>query len=141
MVSQMEMATCGDSEDGWGWGWGWDAMPRDCRVDPRAQQARNSLPQSRSIHHTFRKHQPRRYSMRVDHDDAYSQHGYMMLTFTSHPHLGVLHLGHAFTLAKVEFACRYQRLRGKTTLFPFGFHCTGRDEMGWDGMKGDEMGW
>ncbi len=38
---------------------------------------------------------------------------------------GVLHLGHAFTLAKVEFACRYHRLRGKSTLFPFGFHCTG----------------
>ncbi len=38
---------------------------------------------------------------------------------------GVLHLGHAFTLAKAEFAVRYQRLRGKRALFPFGFHCTG----------------
>lgn len=38
---------------------------------------------------------------------------------------GVLHLGHAFTLSKAEFAVRYQRLRGKHVLFPFGFHCTG----------------
>ncbi len=38
---------------------------------------------------------------------------------------GVLHLGHAFTLSKAEFSSRYQRLKGKKVLFPFGFHCTG----------------
>uniref|UniRef100_A0A182JFF4 leucine--tRNA ligase n=1 Tax=Anopheles atroparvus TaxID=41427 RepID=A0A182JFF4_ANOAO len=38
---------------------------------------------------------------------------------------GRLHLGHAFSLSKAEFAVRYQRLKGKTVLFPFGFHCTG----------------
>jgi leucyl-tRNA synthetase len=38
---------------------------------------------------------------------------------------GVLHLGHAFSLSKAEFAARYQRLKGKKVLFPFGFHCTG----------------
>jgi len=38
---------------------------------------------------------------------------------------GRLHLGHAFTVAKAEFAVRYQRLLGKKALFPFGFHCTG----------------
>jgi len=38
---------------------------------------------------------------------------------------GVLHLGHAFTLSKVEFAVRFQRMLGKKVLFPFGFHCTG----------------
>jgi leucyl-tRNA synthetase len=38
---------------------------------------------------------------------------------------GVLHLGHAFSLSKLEFTARYQRLLGKHVLFPFGFHCTG----------------
>ena len=38
---------------------------------------------------------------------------------------GRLHLGHTFTLSKCEFAVRYQRLKGKHVLFPFGFHCTG----------------
>lgn len=35
---------------------------------------------------------------------------------------GVLHLGHGFTLAKVDFECAYQRLKGKNVLFPFGYH-------------------
>ncbi|CAG9765535.1 unnamed protein product [Ceutorhynchus assimilis] len=38
---------------------------------------------------------------------------------------GRLHLGHTFSLSKCEFAVRYQRLKGKQALFPFGFHCTG----------------
>lgn len=38
---------------------------------------------------------------------------------------GLLHLGHAFSLSKVEFASAYQRLCGKRALFPFAFHCTG----------------
>ncbi|XP_052892529.1 leucine--tRNA ligase, cytoplasmic [Anopheles moucheti] len=38
---------------------------------------------------------------------------------------GRLHLGHAFSLSKAEFAVRYQRLKGKKVLFPLGFHCTG----------------
>lgn len=38
---------------------------------------------------------------------------------------GRLHLGHTFSLSKCEFAARYQRLKGKRVLFPFGFHCTG----------------
>eukprot|EP00727_Mastigamoeba_balamuthi_P002940 m51a1_g12643 putative leucyl-trna synthetase (1011) ;mRNA; r:111-3323 len=38
---------------------------------------------------------------------------------------GCLHLGHSFTITKAEFAARYEKLKGKNVLFPFGFHCTG----------------
>jgi leucyl-tRNA synthetase len=38
---------------------------------------------------------------------------------------GLLHLGHAFSLSKLEFAAAYNRLLGKRVLFPQGFHCTG----------------
>ncbi|CAH2078422.1 unnamed protein product, partial [Thlaspi arvense] len=38
---------------------------------------------------------------------------------------GYLHIGHAFSLSKVDFASAYHRLRGGNVLLPFGFHCTG----------------
>ncbi|KAJ7670528.1 leucine-tRNA ligase [Mycena rosella] len=38
---------------------------------------------------------------------------------------GSLHLGHAFTISKTEFAAGYQRMLGKRVLFPHGFHVTG----------------
>lgn len=38
---------------------------------------------------------------------------------------GLLHLGHGFTLSKLEFAAAYHRVKGYNVLFPFGFHCTG----------------
>lgn len=38
---------------------------------------------------------------------------------------GSLHLGHGFTISKIEFAAGYQRLLGKRVLFPHGFHVTG----------------
>ncbi|KAL4195499.1 hypothetical protein AMTRI_Chr05g64990 [Amborella trichopoda] len=38
---------------------------------------------------------------------------------------GYLHLGHAFSLSKLEFASAYHRLRGRNVLLPFAFHCTG----------------
>lgn len=46
---------------------------------------------------------------------------------------GVLHLGHAFSVSKLEFAAAYQRLIGKRVLFPQGFHCTG-DCPHWDSV-------
>ena len=48
--------------------------------------------------------------------------------FTTFPYPymnGKLHLGHAFSLTKAEFACAYYRMRGRKALFPFAFHCTG----------------
>ncbi|XP_071701876.1 leucine--tRNA ligase, cytoplasmic-like [Rutidosis leptorrhynchoides] len=38
---------------------------------------------------------------------------------------GYMHLGHAFSLSKLEFAAAYHRIRGANVLLPFGFHCTG----------------
>ncbi len=38
---------------------------------------------------------------------------------------GRLHLGHTFALSKCEFYVRFQRMLGKQTLLPFGFHVTG----------------
>ncbi|KDE08386.1 leucyl-tRNA synthetase, cytoplasmic [Microbotryum lychnidis-dioicae p1A1 Lamole] len=38
---------------------------------------------------------------------------------------GSLHLGHAFTISKIEFAAGFERMRGKRALWPVGFHCTG----------------
>ena len=51
--------------------------------------------------------------------------GKFMVTFP-YPYMnGKLHLGHAFSLTKAEFAAAYQRMLGKKSLFPFAFHCTG----------------
>ncbi|KAJ1516087.1 hypothetical protein HMI54_010867 [Coelomomyces lativittatus] len=38
---------------------------------------------------------------------------------------GRLHLGHCFTYSKGEFSAGFERMKGKVTLFPVGFHCTG----------------
>lgn len=38
---------------------------------------------------------------------------------------GRLHLGHMFTITKIEFTTGYERMKGKRALFPLGFHCTG----------------
>ncbi|TFY65550.1 hypothetical protein EVG20_g5533 [Dentipellis fragilis] len=38
---------------------------------------------------------------------------------------GSLHLGHAFTISKIEFAAGFNRMLGKRVLFPHGFHVTG----------------
>ncbi|WAQ91731.1 hypothetical protein PtA15_15A122 [Puccinia triticina] len=38
---------------------------------------------------------------------------------------GSLHLGHAFTISKIEFAVGFERMRGRRALFPVGWHATG----------------
>ncbi|PWN34453.1 leucyl-tRNA synthetase [Meira miltonrushii] len=38
---------------------------------------------------------------------------------------GSLHLGHAFSMSKVDFMDGFQRMLGKRALFPLGFHATG----------------
>ncbi|CAG8679942.1 42317_t:CDS:10 [Gigaspora margarita] len=38
---------------------------------------------------------------------------------------GRLHLGHLFTISKLEYGTGYERMKGKRALFPLGFHCTG----------------
>nr|CCC94968.1 unnamed protein product [Trypanosoma congolense IL3000] len=38
---------------------------------------------------------------------------------------GRLHLGHAFSLTKCEFASRFWRMKGYRSLWPFGLHVTG----------------
>ncbi|KAH0792132.1 leucine--tRNA ligase, cytoplasmic [Histomonas meleagridis] len=38
---------------------------------------------------------------------------------------GRIHLGHLYSFSKCEFAVRYNRMKGKYSLLPFGFHCTG----------------
>ncbi|KAI4149308.1 MAG: hypothetical protein LQ340_004705, partial [Diploschistes diacapsis] len=38
---------------------------------------------------------------------------------------GSLHVGHTFTVSKAEFTAGFNRMQGKRTLFPLGYHCTG----------------
>lgn len=38
---------------------------------------------------------------------------------------GKLHMGHGYSMMKLESTIRFQRMMGKNTLWPFGFHATG----------------
>jgi len=38
---------------------------------------------------------------------------------------GHLHVGHSFSLLRLEFMARYMRMKGRSVLFPFAFHSTG----------------
>jgi leucyl-tRNA synthetase len=38
---------------------------------------------------------------------------------------GYMHLGHAYTLLRLDVFARYKRMKGYNVLFPFSFHCTG----------------
>ncbi len=53
---------------------------------------------------------------------------------------GYLHIGHAFTLSKYDFICRYYRMIGYKVLQPFSFHLTGMPIMAAvDKLKEDLM--
>ncbi|CAI8050231.1 Leucine--tRNA ligase, cytoplasmic [Geodia barretti] len=57
--------------------------------------------------------------------EEFSHENKYLVTFP-YPYMnGRLHLGHTFTISKLQFAVGYERLKGKRCLFPFGFHCTG----------------
>ncbi|KAJ2710994.1 cytosolic leucyl tRNA synthetase, partial [Coemansia spiralis] len=75
--------------------------------------------------------QGRVFEMDVPEDDSvapaelHDKHPKWMGTFP-YPYMnGILHLGHAFSVSKIEFAAGWERLQGKRALFPFGFHVTG----------------
>ena len=54
-----------------------------------------------------------------------STSGKFLVTFP-YPYMnGRLHIGHAFSMTKAEFAVNFERMQGKKALFPFAFHCTG----------------
>ncbi|KAI9737262.1 MAG: cytosolic leucyl tRNA synthetase [Claussenomyces sp. TS43310] len=38
---------------------------------------------------------------------------------------GTLHVGHSFSVSKIEFTAGFARMQGRRVLFPMGFHCTG----------------
>ncbi|VDO08108.1 unnamed protein product [Rodentolepis nana] len=60
--------------------------------------------------------------------DAANVNGNQQAYFITFPYPymnGRLHVGHAFSITKAEYAAGYQSLKGKTVLWPMGFHCTG----------------
>ena len=58
-------------------------------------------------------------------DDLRKRHPKYFGTFAFPYMNGSLHVGHSFTISKVEFTAGFSRLQGKRVLFPLGFHCTG----------------
>src|SRR3989344_3462829 len=57
--------------------------------------------------------------------DANRKKKKFFLTFP-YPYMnGYLHIGHFYTLMKVEAFARYKRMQGYNVLFPQGWHCTG----------------
>jgi leucyl-tRNA synthetase len=58
-------------------------------------------------------------------DELHSKYPKYMACF-AYPYMnGTLHAGHGFTASKVEFTAGFQRMLGKRTLFPLGYHVTG----------------
>lgn len=64
-----------------------------------------------------------------------------MVTFPFPYVNGPLHLGHTFTLTRLDVYARFKRMQGFNTLFPFAFHATGEPIVGVAERlaKGDEV--
>ena len=61
----------------------------------------------------------------VSPDDLREKYPKFMGCF-AYPYMnGKLHVGHAFTVSKIEFHAGFARMEGKKVLFPLGYHCTG----------------
>ncbi|PVV03433.1 hypothetical protein BB560_002087 [Smittium megazygosporum] len=61
----------------------------------------------------------------ADWKTLHDTHPKYMATFP-YPYMnGRLHLGHSFSFSKAEFSVRWEQLKGKNALFPFGLHVTG----------------
>ncbi|ORX33463.1 leucine-tRNA ligase [Kockovaella imperatae] len=58
-------------------------------------------------------------------EEVHEQHPKWFGTFPYAYMNGQLHMGHAFTISKIEFAAGFERMRGKRVLFPLGYHVTG----------------
>jgi len=58
-------------------------------------------------------------------DDDGNKKEKFIVTFPYPYSNGHLHLGHAYSLTKAVFRAQFERNRGKNSLFPFAFHCTG----------------
>ncbi|KAG8736230.1 cytosolic leucyl tRNA synthetase [Ceratobasidium sp. 414] len=79
--------------------------------------------QDQSVFHTDAPHDPHLADLAPD--QVREQLPKWMGTFP-YPYMnGSLHLGHAFTISKIEFNSGFQRMLGKRALFPMAFHCTG----------------
>lgn len=58
-------------------------------------------------------------------DDLHAKYPKYSANF-AYPYMnGSLHAGHGFTASKVEFTVGFQRMLGKRSLFPLGYHVTG----------------
>ena len=58
-------------------------------------------------------------------EELHKEHPKEFLNFAFPYMNGTLHVGHSFTVSKAEFTAGFNRMQGKRTLFPLGYHCTG----------------
>ncbi len=97
--------------------------------DPGFQDASRTQRRSklRDIERQMREKWDREDTFREDAPDPAADAGAEKFFCTfPYPYMnGRLHLGHAFTITKADFAAGYHRLKGRRVLFPFAFHCTG----------------